>query len=533
MDVRLPDGRILRGVPEGATRAQIEAKLGMSLGDGGQRSADGTSRVPSSAQAEPSFIAGVAQGIVEPLNNAARWLERGAERIGIAEPIRNASRALGMAGTVDEAVDEQGQQFARGGLSPTRGGRIVGNIIGTLPTAALGGVAAPSALSGALLSEGRNAQTVGRDAVIGGISGVVGDRVIRSAARAIAPRINAYARQLMDEGVSLTPGQVARGSENNLIRGLSRVEDKLTSLPVVGGMIQRGRERAQEGFERGAINRALREIGEELPEGVVGFDAVDFARSRIGDAYDHTLSNVASRIDGQFADDLRKVATDAGTMAPGQMRHLRSILQTDVVNRFTGDELGGRGFQEAYSRLGARIRRLSGRNASPDNLDLADALEGVRTALISAAERQNPAQAASLRGANRAYANFTRVRRAASNASEDGRFSVGQLRTAVRQMGDEGEVATGRALMQDYSNAASAILPSHVPNSGTADRLWQSNLLGLGIGSAAAIPYAAARVTSALMSRQNYTSPFLSELTRRVAAPTGIAAPALVIPRGD
>lgn len=534
MDVRLPDGRILRGVPEGTTRSQIEAKLGVSLGEPVQRSSDGTLRVPISAEPEQSFVAGLAQGIVDPLNNAARWLESGAEAIGIAEPIRSASRALGMAGTVDEAVEEQGREFERGGLAPSRAGRIVGNIVGTAPTAVLGGVIAPSAAAGALLSEGRDAVTVGRDVVIGAASGFVGDRAIRGVASTIAPRVSPYLQKLLNAGVRPTPGQVARGSGSGFGRSLGRVEDKLSSLPVVGGMIERGRERAQEQFERGAVNRALDGVGEALPDNVAtGFDAIDFARERIGAAYERTLSNVASRIDDQFADDLRAVAGEASTMAPGQMRQLRSILQTDVVNRFNGDELGGRGFQEAYSRLGARIRRLSGRNASPDNLDLADALEGVRSALLEAAERQNPTQAEALRGANRAYANFTRVRRAASNASEDGRFSVGQLRTAVRQMGDEGEVATGRALMQDYANAASAILPSRVANSGTADRLWQSNLLGFGIGSAAAIPYAAARGASALMTRQGYTSPFLAELTRRIAAPAGIAAPALVVPRSD
>jgi hypothetical protein len=63
-------------------------------------------------------------------------------------------------------------------------------------------------------------------------------------------------------------------------------------------------------FNRAAINRSLRPIGQELPRNLVaGRDAVAFAGDRIGEVYDRVLPNVQFSIDRDFATDIRACRT--------------------------------------------------------------------------------------------------------------------------------------------------------------------------------------------------------------------------------
>jgi len=186
-DVRMPDGTIIRGVPEGTTRAELERRYQVQKASGrydklthgeassayqhGRNELARLTRDMTPAQrsqriqayeASPTATAlrrrmnntsgmfGAMAGALKPLDNAALW----ASKIpGIGPAIDNLGQAMGMQST-RQAYDRN--QRARSG-NENKGAQIVGNIAGTLPTLAIGGgVAAPflqGAATGALLTE--------------------------------------------------------------------------------------------------------------------------------------------------------------------------------------------------------------------------------------------------------------------------------------------------------------------------------------------------------------------------------------------
>lgn len=546
-----PDGKthIVEG-PEGSTPEQAFAELQKQLNSGTLRvniSADPKVQAEAAqmdadvAADRPSgldeFLGSVNQGVVNAVNGPARLLEKGANALGVGDAVNAVGEAIGLAPSTQAAEEEQQRQMSAAGIIPGAVGETIGEIVGTLPAAALkGGQLIQGAVQGAALSNERDLFGVARDAAIGGVSNVVGNRVLRGVGQLAAPIVGGFAQTLAGAGVRLTPGQLARNSDNFFSRRLAGAEDRLASLPGVGEMIQSGRERALGDFNRGAINRSLAEVGEELPQGISpGSDSVRYARQRFDDLYIQRLSRMAARTDEQLGQDLTDVAENAQGMLPANWERLRSIIDTDVLRNFQGDTIPGEGLQRAYSRLGKRVRRLRGRNASPDNEDLADALEGVKQSLLDAASRQSPDGGEALRGLNRGYAAFARVRNAARNGDEEGLFGPRGLRAEIRRSDTSAnDFAEGDALLQDYANAGSKLLPSRTGDSGTAARFAEANIPSVLIGAALTVPYAAAAGVTRLATRQGgYRSELVGNYARRLASPAGISAPALFVPRND
>lgn len=90
-DVRMPDGTIIRNVPEGTTKAQLQArvaKAGQAKDTRPDRSwigavGEGITNIPSSAG---NFAKGVAQAIINPLDTAGAVLDLGAGALQNAVP---------------------------------------------------------------------------------------------------------------------------------------------------------------------------------------------------------------------------------------------------------------------------------------------------------------------------------------------------------------------------------------------------------------------------------------------------------------
>ncbi|QOT71929.1 hypothetical protein H5V43_01765 [Sphingobium fuliginis] len=470
---------------------------------------------------------------MEPLNNAARALEYGLDKVGIAKPIQQLGASLGMAPSVDAAEASQRRKAAS---APTRGstaGRIIGNVVGTLPTAALpGGVLAQGAASGALLTKGRDPSTIARDAIIGAIAGKVGEKATKAVAAAVSPRVAPAVQRLKDAGVIMTPGQILGAGNSRVGQVLKAAEDRLGSVPVVGDLVANARRRSIESFNQAALNQPLQSIGKTLPKGAVGHDGIAAVEQQLGSAYDDILPQLSARADQPFMDDLARYAQEADTLLPERAAQFGRIMQSDVGKHFDASgNLTGEGLKAMESRLGKRIRTY-GTSTDPDATDMAGLLRQVQSSLRDMAARQNPSQADRLRQINEGFAKFTRVQNAAAKANE-GIFTPGQLRTASRVMDSstrKGASARGSALMQQLADDAQAILPSDVPDSGTAGRL-AALLGGAGYiepnaaiaGGLAMLPYTQAGGRAAdwlLTGRQGPVASGLADLLR-LAAPIG------------
>ena len=487
---------------------------------------------------------GIAQGIADPINAIGQMLTKAGAAVGLPG-------AANKAAEFDRYVTQQDAQYkrdVRGGQSDFDFGRMGGNVVGTLPLAmaapvgaTLTGAAAIGAGTGALtgalqpVTQGdfwsEKGKQVAAGAAGGGLFGA-GGKVL---AGMISPTVNPQVALLRKEGIDPTIGQILGG-------GFKTAEEKISSVPIIGGAIKSGQQRAANQLNEAAFRRALDPINEKLPAGQIGSDAVQFTAQKLRDAYDNALNAVGPvRVDQQMTADLTGLYRGLSVLPKDKADQFQRILQTEIGERIQNGTLTPEAMKAAESNLGNLAKGY--RNAQDfDVRQLGDAIEAAQGALRDAVARQAPSGAADLvKAANTGYANFKRVQRAAGYVgAEDNVFTPAQLQAAVRaadRSKDKARFAEGNALMQDLSSAGKSVLGTKTPNSGTADRLNVSNFLNpmMWAQVAAALPgsvmYTPAGqrlMASALTGRQGAGYGLLADASRRLAVPAGVAlTPAL------
>lgn len=374
------------------------------------------------------------------------------------------------------------------GIESGQAGQIAGEIAASSPLALVGGPMTGGALQGYASSR---SDTIGgklRDAAIGAVAGKVGEKVIKGAASYLRPATPA-ANVLREADVPLTPGQ-SRGGR------AMRLEDKLMSRPVVGDAIRADREASLIGFNRSAVDRALAPLGIKVPDHVpTGSDAVAFAQRTLNDAYEAVVPKISVKVDPRFLAGMRDVAKRASALPEAQQKQLEAILHN--IKFGEGGALAGARAKAAQSEL----QRLSSgyrSSAVESERQLGQTLGAVKDELEAMIVRQNSAVAPELQKVNKAWRGLAIVEDAASRA-DDGLFSTGQLKAAVRRSDTtrrKRATAAGRAYLQDFSNAARTTLPSKVPDSGTPERLMSGNILAQVKGAADLIGYKGRKATT-------------------------------------
>lgn len=173
VDVRMPDGTIMRNVPRGARKADIERAWQKARTKGA---------VPD--KRDTSFL----QGAREEIGNAAAnagWLMETLNGRGVAKALTG----LPMASDITRAQVQN--QAVNAPYRGSTAGHIVGGILATLPTAMIpGGALAQGAAAGALLTKDPN-DTGGllKDAAIGGVAGKAGEQVGKRIIAPVAERL--------------------------------------------------------------------------------------------------------------------------------------------------------------------------------------------------------------------------------------------------------------------------------------------------------------------------------------------------------
>lgn len=478
-EIKAPDGRTYRiDGPDGATDAQVRAEVLRQHPNAGRA---GQARAAPQPKQDTSIMNALIGGALKPLDNAATWLSNTAP----GKALDRFGQSIGLPSTA-QAV--RGNEAARQRNTRT-GYQLAGNIIGTAPLAALpGGVVVQGAAGGALLSDDpNNASGVAKDALIGAVTGKLGEKAVKGVARVVSPKVAPVVKRLQERGIPLTPGQIMGAKGNALGRAAKATEDKLTSVPGVGDAIVSARRRGVESFNRAAIDEVLAPIGGKLPKAIeTGHASVGYAERALGKAYNAVLPNINAQADQQFASGMIKAASMADTMMEGRARQFEAIVKKEIGNAFdqTG-AINGAGFKTLESNLGAKVRQFSA-STDPDQRELGAALREVQSVVRDLAARQNPQHAGRLARINEGWAKLTRVQRAAALGLE-GQFTPGQLRTATRVADTsvrKGASARGAALMQGFAEDAQSVLPSSIPDSGTAGR----GMMGMAIGGVGGIP---------------------------------------------
>lgn len=478
---------IPKAAPKAATqpRSSIEA-LGAGLGAGvGQVALGAQHYLGAGMSALGAERAGnwlkedAAQGKKKLSGELAPYKETNPLAAGAGEVGGNILATLPVGGLLGKGVTAVGARVAPQaaqtlGQALASGGAARGLSLG----ARVAGGAGTGAATGALMDTENPWQAAAMGAAVGGAV----PAAMAGVQRVIAPKAstNEALQLLRREGVNPTLGQALGGTVN-------RMEEKLVSVPVLGDAVRGARERATEQFNKAALNRALKPIGASVDK--IGRDGVDEVATKLGQAYDDLLPKLSFRADNTFSTDLQRLQGMAADMEPAQAQQFEKFLRDKVVGKLSpAGGMTGQTFKQVEGDLGTLAKNYSG-SAMASEKQLGGALLELQATMRSALERSNPQQSKQLKAINEGYANYARLRQAASMVgAEDGVFTANQLTNAVKAMdksAGKGNFARGKSLMQDLADAGKNVLGNKVPNSGTADRLLPSAAL---IGSGAINP---------------------------------------------
>lgn len=475
-----------RGVIENVTGFMANVNRGLGIGD----------EIAAVGNAGVNFLRG-RTGDLKANMAAQREYEDDFDR---AKP-KTAALARGTGNALTAVVPGGGsaQAFAQAPrtINALRGATVAG----------LTGAGYAAADRGTVEERGRAAAETARNPVVlatGGALGALGP-ARRSQPKPVDPNV----RLLAEEGVKMTPGQMRGGMAKSM-------EDAATSLPIVGPAIQDARKQGLEGFNRATLSRALKSIGEDLPPGIAtGSDAVKYVGDKLSAAYKDLIPNGRIQPDPKFAARVRKIGPIAETMDAKGQQKLTEILAARVTepSKADGGVLGGRRYQQMQQGLDYEIAGYK-KSADPEHQKMADALGIVKEALTDLAFRNDPKFAAAKQRLDRGWAELVRIERAAgSSAAEGGMFTPTQYKASVAASeqkvgGRNRRMARGEALNNDLAEAGKSILPSKVPDSGTATRGFVGMLAsapgaviggatGGGVGAAAGMAATAAGLGAA------------------------------------
>ena len=303
-------------------------------------------------------------------------------------------------------------------------------------------------------------------------------------------------RTLTDEGIVLTPGQNAGGV-------IKAMEDKATSVPIVGDVINAARKRGLTEFNAAAIERA------KLPgmqvDGV-GTGAVQDLRQGLGQAYDDVLSrSSANALETDFVNKMASLRSMVSSLPAKEQKAFDAIIEREIGGRMAPNGMvNAENLQAVKSGLGTEAQNFA-TSTDAYQRQLGQALKQADQEFRDLVTRANPQNATELAAIDKAYANFKRIQRAAAGVgTEDGVFTPAQLLSAAKAMDrtkDKRAFSEGTALLQDLAAAGKEVMPSKIPDSGTAGRLM-GNLFSLG-----GLASTAGGVASALPAYVAYSRP--------------------------
>jgi hypothetical protein len=340
-----------------------------------------------------------------------------------------------------------------------------------------GADAAYGAYSGS--GEDNGDPTVGglEGAASGALLGMFGRGAQRGIGRAATGVRNAHLQYLNNEGIPLTVGQIARGSENVIGHGIGGLEERMAGMPVADAIINSARKRGDKAFNEAAFR--------QMGASGTGAQGLASGKQVVDDAY-------------SFLDPLQiptnvpfeKAQNAIRQNIPNLPAYGNEVgLGLDKIDRATANgAFTGRGWQSALQQTKGNRASIAG---TPFFDDASNALTDQENNLIDLANRQVTGPAAGqLSKANKLNAKLQTLAAALDNGpaqKQDELFSAGRLddaaRANARNFGGRIKSLTGNRPFYDLTAAGKAVMPNLTPDSGTAGRaLLYSTLLGSGLG---------------------------------------------------
>jgi hypothetical protein len=386
-------------------------------------------------------------------------------------------------------------------------GRVAPNLLGGGSKAALARQAATDATYGGIYggtTEGdplKGALTATAGSLGGHAIGGVGQKLFQGVTD---PAVQYLSRR----GIPLTIGQTL-GNRGMIGRGMNKLE----SLPGVGDMMNARRIEGMKAFEREGLNDVVSPLGGRVTTG--GEQGLREAQGQVTDAYGRALDGVNIPGDDQFIDEAG-LALAKGRQIPTMGDKFQYGMDQRIGPLMGGGELSGREFQAATQNLRKMGKDFSGEGAMGNFA--ADAVGDMDTALQGLVSRQAPDVLPQYNAANEAFSGLAPFENARIGAINQAAISPAQLARAVtsntKKFGGRGAAASGKNLT-DLMKYGQEVLPSTVPNSGSADRGLMALALPAVLGGGA---YGASQLTD------NPTAASMLALLAALSTKTGAKA---------
>ena len=506
------------------------------------------------AQVSGEAPGGTLRGISDPISGIAQYAEQ-VLPASVSGPINQADQWLyeqtnGLLGNQYSSFDEglkaqeadYQQQRAAAGETGMDWDRLGGNLLSAAPLMAVGGGATlPARLGiGSAMGAGEavTMPAFGEDywkekaqqAVWGAGGGAIGGGISSMLGRAAKPQTDEAVQLLMGEGVTPMPGQIAGGMAKTL-------EEKASSIPLVGDVMNRAVRRQQQDLNRAAYNRVLKPLGQTADDYPIGHEGVDKVYDAIGKSYDEVLPKLTYEADDVFNRNLDKLRSDASVyLEPAAADEYNRILDEIFLPAING-VADGRAIKRAESKLNTKATNYV-KSQDTGKQEMGHALDEVLGEFRESLLRMNPDYAPELKRVNEGYANYTILRNASARANAEGGFTASQLDQAVKaqdQSLKKGKYARGQALMQDLSSAGKQVLADKYPDSGTAGRALgalmlggSADLMGAGglnsgilLGGMGAYSNPAQKAIAAAMTKRPAGASAISELLQRTTPAYG------------
>lgn len=430
----------------------------------------------------------------EKFRNDVASSKAGAGVIGLTD-------AVGM-GAVTALAPEQMNAAREENPNSMMAGEVLGAIGATGAIGAIGrntiGRAAPKLLGGG--GKSKFARNLAADATYGGVYGGVteGDPLTGATLASIGSaggqgvakglgaatggiKLDKAVQTLRDRNIPLTTGQTLGGFAN-------AVEDKATSLPLVGDLIKARRMDGVDAFNRAAFDEATALSGRQT-------DSVSEAGIRqiqdeiIPQQYDRALSGQRFQADEQFGDDIAGRLATAEKL-PTKVAEDTNFALKEGISPYVGEagDFDGRGIQRIFQEMQTRGSKLA-RSQEVSGGDGANVLRGAVDDLGELVNRQAPEVMPAFRDANTTFGNSQILQDAvAKGLNNGGKFTPAQLGMATRANAKKfgGKHARPERPFYDLQRSAQDVLPSSIPDSGTAGRGLQMAVGATALGGAGA-----------------------------------------------
>lgn len=469
--------------------------------------------------------------------------------LGMGSPVQRIAKgaivdpALALAQMATGAVGATGaeqsiREFARGVEAKTQAGRedrgsegmdfyqLLGNVLGSAAPASLlakiGTGAKAAAATGALTNvatqpvldqEASLLEEKAKQAGVGLVGGVVGQKAAGMLGRVLSPQISAQEAAVRGLGVTPTIGESLGGTAR-------KIEDFIAGVPGLGEFVKDAKLRAIDQWNKGTLNKTLSNLPDDIkvPEGVFGGEAVAYANQAISKSYDNLYGKMSYTL-GKDTNNKLAALTQSKALTADQQGIVQKALDSFLYSKLD-TPMAGSSLMNAPEKLSSvsgsvmkgiesdlkgfaynLLKKTQGQTA--DDIKAGEALLDVVGTLKKDFYKQN-AKTVSVKDLlklDKAYSQMSVITDASARA-EAGLFTPTQLLQASKA--NARKVSTrafgeGRAVLQRDAQAAKEIIGDG--KSGLVSRIGGLGAAGVGIAAGLGPTAAAIGGTAGIYSK--------------------------------